>query len=265
LLTAIDAVRPAGVLVRLKGAEPPAKLDLDLRLATRPGLLEQDLRATQRAVRDQVGQYLQRLPLRSAGSLSQLAGAIMSVSGVQDVRIAAASLSGTGTDVLDAAKGTLALEGIAVAPGEIRITDPSLPTSLDLAVTYPASEAQPDQAAIERAVQDAVAYLNDVNAATSSSSAQDAAKRTLSFGRLLLSVPLPNRAGVTLASFDQATSPPALPDQTNVAPYVVRFVITQESGMSVVLTAPADPSYELAPSERLTVSTVQVTQASGDG
>ena len=257
------------MVVRLQGAEPPARLDLDLRLTTVPGLLDQDLRAAQRSVRDQISTYLRRLPAKAAASLSQLAGTVMSVQGVQDVRVVAATVTdgGTARDALDPAGGTIDVAGVVAVLGDLRITDPALPTSLDVAVTFPQGSAPPDQAAIQAAVQDAVAYLNDLNATDlgANPSAQDVAKRTLTFGRLLLPVPLPNRPATTLAAFDQATAPAPPPDQAAVAPNVARFVLTQESGLATVLAAAADPGYALAPGERLSLTGVHVTEEGGGG
>lgn len=262
LLTAIEDVRPAGVVVRLQGASAPARLDLDLRLTTAPGLLDQDLRAAQRGVRDGIGTYLQRLPTSSDASLSQLAGSVMSVNGVQDLRVVAATLSNGSApaNVLDPAGGVIHLAGVAVALGDVRITDPALPTSLDVTVTVPAAREQPDQGAMRSVMGDAVSYLNALNATDLGANPSDAdvAKRTLTFGRLLLPLPLPTRDGVTLAEFDQSTAPPALPDPSAVAPYVVRFVLTQESGLSAVLAGPDDAPYRLAPGERLTLRGVVV-------
>jgi hypothetical protein len=186
----------------------------------------------------------------------------MSVRGVQDLRVAAATLTnGTGpADVLDAAGGVIHLAGVAVALGDVRITDPALPTSLDVTVTVPAGRPQPDQGAMKSAMTDAVSYLNTLNATDLGAhpSPADVAKRTLSFGRLLLPLPLPSRGGTSLAAFDQASPQPALPDPQAVAPYVVRFVLTQESGLSTVLAGPADAAYALAPGERLTLRGVVV-------
>ena len=46
--------------------QPPRKVDLELSLTTLDSLLEQDLRAAQRSVRENIEDYFARLPVREA-------------------------------------------------------------------------------------------------------------------------------------------------------------------------------------------------------
>jgi Baseplate J-like protein len=266
LLTAIQETRPAGVLVRLKGVVPPSKVNLSLRLTTADGLIQQDLRGIHQAVQDAVAAYFDRLPAKQAGSLNQLVGLVLAVTGVQDVTVESASLvaaDGTATDVLDPAGGTLHLEGVTTVLGELRLTDPALPTSLDVTVTFPSASAPADEAAIRSSMSDTLAYLNQLNATALPATASDAdrAARSLPFGKFLLATPLPGKPAQSLRDYDQAATKPNLPTKTSVAPYVPRFVLTGQAGASRVLGKTSDPPYDLAPGERLSLSSVRVAKS----
>ena len=60
-------------------------------------------------------------------------------------------------------------------------------------------------------------------------------------------------------------TPPVLPDETTVAPYLVQFVFTLESGLSRILATAADEDYTLTPFERLSLSGVEAGPEAGDG
>src|SRR5262249_23859288 len=140
LLSAIDAVRPAGVLVRLKDAVPPTTINLSLRLTTTAGMVEKDLKAVQRAVHDAVAGYFSGLPATDPGSVNRLIGVAQKVDGVEDVKIVKATRSDAAAEVnLNLGDGTLGLTGLTTVLGDLQITDPSLPTSLDVIGTYPAA------------------------------------------------------------------------------------------------------------------------------
>ncbi len=260
LRTAIEATRPAGMLVKLKQAEPPRKVDLKLRLTTRSGLLEQDLRAVQRSVRGKIEDYFARLPAREAGSINRIVGLVLGLPEVEDMRILEASWSFNGTvqDVLDLANGQLAIGGFPTVLGKLQITDPNLPTRLQAIVTYPEDEAPPDRPQVQSALANAVIYLNDINA----SEAATDARRQLSYGKLLRVVPLPGKPGESLEDYDDAVDAggpvPTLPDESAISPYQVQFVFTLESGLSRIISQASDPAYVLTPFERLSLDSVEV-------
>lgn len=252
---AVDDARPAGVFPRWKGALVPGKVDLELRLTTASDLLEQDLRAAQRAAREKIADYFARLPTAQQGSVNRIVGSVLSIPGVEDVRIVSASVGGT--DVLDRVAGQINIAGMPTVLGELHIADPNLPTLLDVVVTYPAVEAPPDQAALRTALTEMITYLNAVNA--DETVAED--RQTLAYGKLLHVVPLPNKPGASLAAYDDAVAagtPPALPDETTVSPYGVQFVFTLESGLSRILAQAADAAYKLTAFERLSLSGVEI-------
>ncbi len=261
LLAAIKDSRPAGVRVVLKDAEPPRKVHLDLLLTTASGLLEQDLRGAQRAAREKLSDYFVRLPAREPASLNKLVGLVLSVPGIEDVRVLSARWSHDSTteDVLDRQAGLLKTSGFPTALGDLHIADPNLPSLLSVVITHPEGEAPPDVPAVKSALSAAVSYLNTVNASELPAGAGNAqkAQRELSFGKLLRVTPLPNKPAASLEAYDataSAGSAPALP--SGASPYHVQFVITQASGLSRVLSAPAD-KYTLAPFERLSLADVE--------
>ena len=258
LLTAIEDARPAGVHVTLQGAVAPMKVDLELRLTTVTGLLEQDLRAAQRAARDAIGDYFARLPAREAGSVTKLVGLVLGVKGIEDVRIVSATVDGA--NVLDAAGGVLAIDGFPTVLGELQIADPSLPTLVTVLIAYPKADppsAPPDRAAIQAALTAAVTYLNDLNASEPETADP---RRVVSYGKLLRVIPLPDKPGESLEAFDTASTPPALPDETSTGPYRVQFVFALGSGLSQILSA-SDDQYALTPFERLALAAVEVQES----
>jgi hypothetical protein len=253
LLAAIEASRPAGVLVTLKGVQPPKRVNLALHLTTAANLPETELRAAHHAVRDTVTDFFARLPAKEPASVNRLVGLILAVPGVEDVAFVSASVDGA---ALDPASGQLDLGGFPTTLGELQIADPNLPTLLNVTVTYPETQAGPDSEAITSAISATLSYLNDMNA----NGVADDAKRALSFGKLLLVVPLPGKSAGSLQAFDAAPDVAALPDETAVSPYQVRFVFTAASGLSRIVAKTADAAYNLAPHERLSLSAVS-TQA----
>lgn len=263
LLSAIDAVRPAGVIVTLKDTVPPRKVNLSLRLTTKTGLLQQDLRAVQHSVRQKISDYFANLKAKDPGSINKIIGLAQSVDGVDDMTLVSASWNpGTGeVSVLDTAKGQLAIGGFPTVLGNLQITDPALPVSLDVVVTFPKATAPADQPAIQSALNAMAAYVNDFNAKPIPTAQQQ--KAVLSYGKLLRVVPLPNKPGATLADYDATTPAPALPKAADVAPYKPTFTLTAESGVTVVLAGDADPAYTLAPLERVAISSVQVSVEAG--
>ncbi|MBI3953334.1 MAG: baseplate J/gp47 family protein [Chloroflexi bacterium] len=265
LKTAINDARPAGVLVNLKGVEAPRKVNLGLRLTTRSGLLEQDLRAVQRAIRSKIEDYFARLPAREAGSINRLVGLVLSVPEVEDVRLLSASLTPDGATgpLLDADAGLINIAGFPTVLGDLQIVDPNLPTLLNAVVTYQVGEAPPDQPAILASLTSTVTYLNSAN----SSESVPAAVQAVSYGKLLRVVPLPGKAAASLEEHDKAVAGggtvPPLPNEAGVAPYQVQFVFVQESGLSRILSKASDQPYTLVAFERLSTASVQVQEESG--
>ncbi len=269
---ALDAVRPAGVQVRLAGVEPPRKVDLQLRLTTASGLLEQDLRAAQRAVREKIKEYFAQLPVKENASLNRLVGLVMSVPQVSDVRLVSARWmeEGLPQDVLDAQAGVLKLKGRATVLGELTIVDPNLPTRLNVVVLHPQGATAPTRADLESALSASLDYLNQINAAELPAGAPPAEqqRRVLSFSKLLHVLPLPGKSGVFLKSYDDQVAQgqaPALPSETTVQPYQVQFVITRQDELSTILAKAADAPFALEPLERLSLSGVVVQQEAGGG
>ena len=240
LLHSLENVRPAGVAVELAAAAPPAKVNLELRLETADGLLAQDLRAAQRAVREKIGDFFARLELKEAASTNQLVGLVLTVPGVEDVRLVSATLvedSGPPQDVLDIAGGTLALENHVTVLGDLHIADPKLPTLVDVTISYPDGETPPDLAAVRAALTGAIAALTNANDAAGT------AGTMISFAQLLSATPLPGKA-----------PPASIVD--DAFPYAVTFALTLETGLTQVL-AGDDDAYSLAPFERLSLSGVE--------
>jgi len=272
LLTAIEESRPAGVFVTLQGAQPPREVNLEIRLTTRGELLEQDLRAAQRAVREGISDYFTRLPIREVGSINRIVGLTLGVPEVQDMRLLSAtwSVDGTVENVLNTSTGELEIGGFPTVLGELHIADPNLPTLLDVTISYPENEDPPDEPEIQAALADALAYLNEVNAAEPASDASEAerARRVVSYGKLLHVLPLPGKPGASLEAYDDAAASgtaPTLPDETSVAPYQVEFVLTLESGLSRILSRAADGDYALTPFERLSLAGVEIEEGTADG
>jgi uncharacterized phage protein gp47/JayE len=268
LTTAILDVRPAGIKVNLKGAQAPARVNLGVRLTTSSGLLEQDLRAAQDAVRAGIADYFQKLPGKEAGSINRLVSLVLGVDGVEDMRLLTATLSPGDTDVLDLVNGVLDIDGVPTVLGELSLVDTNLPSLVQAVVSYPDAVDPPSASALATAFNETLSYLNDLNASEPASPADPAetARRTLTFGRLAFNLPLPVGAAArgTLASFDASAAPPALPTAADLAPYVLEVVVTSASGVSRVLTDAASTGYVLTPFERLSFAGVELRAETDD-
>ncbi|HEY5865038.1 MAG TPA: baseplate J/gp47 family protein [Candidatus Tectomicrobia bacterium] len=259
---AVEDARPAGVLVRWQQAVAPRQVNLELRLSTGSDLLEQDLRAAQRAVRDKIADYFARLPTDQPGSLNRLVGTVLNIAGIDDVRILSATVDET--DVLDRDSGALMIAGMPTVLGELHIADPNLPTRLDVVVTYPTAAPPPDQVALRAALTDMLTYLNEVNASDTVAET----RQTLSYGKLLHVTPLPNQPGALLSAYDEAVASgtaPALPDESSITPYTVRFIFTLESGLSRIVSQASGPAYTLTVFERLSLGNVAIQVESDNG
>ena len=272
LVSAIDAVRPAGVIVRLKDAVPPTRVNLSLRLATTAGMVAKDLTAVQRNVASNIAGYFADLPAKDPGSVNRLIGLVQAVNGVVDVTILSASLSDGSAATptitpIDISGGSLGLSDLTCALGNLQITDPALPTSLSVIATYPQASPPPDSGAIQQAWNATASYINTLNSTQLPPGAPptERDKRSLSFGKLLLATPLPGKPAADLSSFDSPKgAPPTLPTDASISPCQVQFVFTSASGFSQILSKTADPDYILSPLERLSVIGVQV-QVGGGG
>jgi hypothetical protein len=270
LLAAIDDARPAGVRVVLRGAQPPRKVNLELRVTSRQGLLESDLRAAQRSVRERIEDYFTRLPVKEPGSISRLVGLVLSVPEIEDMRLLSATWTANGTseNVLNRETGQLAVGGFPTTLGDLHIADPNLPTAVSVVVTHPAEQPPADSVAIREALTGTLTYLNAVNQTELTSSASDSerATRELTFEKLLSTVPLPGNPATSLEAFDTAAGgvAPPLPGPADVAPYAVQFVFTLESGLSHIVASPGD-SYRLTPFERLSLQSVEVAAEPPNG
>lgn len=250
LKSAIDRVRPAGVRVELMDGAAPAKVDIELRLSTAPGLPEPELRAIQDQIRERFSDYFAALEIKKDGSVGKLLGLAMGVDGVEDARIVAAKVGII--DKLDPAAGVIALAAQSTELGAVLISDPALASGVTLAVRYQRQQAIPDQAALQAALETAVASLNAL--AELGNPANDA-KRVLGWGLLTRLLPLP---GLAQASFEAqlAGSPPAA--DGDVGDYTVQWVFTRPTGVSRVLEAGAAPAFALTSTERLSVARVSV-------
>jgi hypothetical protein len=259
LESAVRDVRPAGVAVEFSYGTPPLAVDLELRLTTASGLLEADLRRAQQEVRTRIGDYFARLPTRAAGSVSKLIGTAMGVEGVEDVAIV--SVTAGGNDVLDTAKGELAIAGTPTRLGNVTLVDPALATLVAVAVRYPRDARIPDQAAVQAALQAAVSYLNDLNGTPGT----ETEKRTLSWGKLALITPLPEVTAPTLSAYDTNPGAHTLPTAAARAPYSLQYVLTRPTGVSQIIDSEAAPALVLAELERLSLAKVAVEVKPGGG
>jgi hypothetical protein len=207
--------------VQLVAPQPPQKLDLELRLTTAPNLLQTDLLAAHEAVRNGIEDYFSRLPTKDPASVNKLVGLALGVAGVEDLRVVSATVGGA--DVLDLERSQLAVGGVATVLGDLRITDPALPTLVAATIT-PNPGPPPDADAIGAAV---AAVLN---AATAANAAEG--------------------ASVAVSYADLRAAVGTVADAT--------FAFTVRSGFTQLLTAPGDPPYALVPLERLTLGQVTV-------
>ena len=103
--------------------------------------------------------------------------------------IVAATVTANGgppSSVLDTAGGKLDIDGFPTVLGDLHIADPNLPTLLDVTVSYPATQAPPDETAIRAALANAIAAVNSANEGDGAGS--------VSFAQLLAATPLPGVA-----------------------------------------------------------------------
>lgn len=228
LLRAIEDARPAGVRVELAGFQPPAKVDLELRLTTKKGLTEPDLLAAQRAVREKVEDYFRKLPAKDPGSVNQIVGLVLSVPQVDDVRIVSATAGDA--SVLDLANGQLAIGGTPTVLGALYIADPNLPTRVSAVVIHPpAPVPPPDQVRIGADLANAFADLNQQNEQ--------------------------GAGGTVLLSHDGLLQLVT----GGTRPYELRLAVTLQSGVTQILEKAGD-QYDLTAFERLELAGVELQE-----
>ncbi len=245
---AIADARPAGVFVNPPAVVIPGKVALNLRIESAPGLLPPELRAIQSEVREKVAGFFAALPAKSDASLNKLVGLVLGVSGVEDMQLLSATLDG---NALDTSAGSLPLAGQATVLDSLNLVDPALPAGISVVVAFPENEAPPDSEQLSNDMANTIAYLNTINGQPGAPQAQ----RTLSWQKALLAITLPGKPATSLQSFDQNGGP--LP--ADAGPYTVIFTVTQESGLTQILSAPGD-AYILAPFEQLSLHEVTVTE-----
>ena len=250
LLKAIDDARPAGVRVELATAAAPVGLALSMLIATGGGLDDKARRAAHEEVREAVDIFFAALPIREDARINHLVGVVLAVPGIEDVTLLSARLllQGGPEERLHAEDGVIALAGVAVTLADLSLADPRLPTRADLSIRFPAGDPVPDRYAVAAALEGAFADLGKAAEGTGTHAAGE-----LSFGKLLLVLPSPVGAGMTLGAFDAAPVP--LPDSSGS--YQVALFIAQANGLTRVLAAPGD-SYGLASHERLALQSVTI-------
>jgi len=264
LRSALDDVRPAGVVVELEAPLAPARVDLEIEITSRGGLPASDLAAAHAEVRRRVEAYFEELPAREDGSVNRLVGTILGVEGIEDVALLSAKVtetaggSATVEDRLDLAAGIIALADLPTVLGELSIADSNLPTTIDLVIRFPSSETAPDETAVIAALEAALGHLGDA-AQPDIDPADTAAvaRRTLTFGKILFVLPAPVGAGGALSALDGPGPAPALPTAADAAPYQVSAFVAQANGLTRALTAD-DDAYQLTTRERLLLDAVTV-------
>ncbi len=261
LKTELDQVRPAGVEITYPAGVSTAVVDLELRLQTASGLLDTDLKRIQAEIKQRFADYFDKLPTQENARTTKLIGLAMTVNGVEDLAIVSAKV--TGSNALDPVKGEIGVAGKPTQLGALNLVDPALATELALTVRFPRKKADnsdtaiPDQGALAGALQLAITYLNSSNQTDTVNTALTQL-RTLSFGKLAITLPLPGAITHTLDAFDKAFNagtPLGVPTVASLVPYSVQFVVTRPNGISQVLDLDG-ASFSLAPFERLSLGKV---------
>lgn len=250
LAAAVRDARPAGIKVNVLGAQAPRRVNLEMRVTTVNGLLEQDLRAAQQAVREHVADYFQRLPAKEAGSVNRLAGLALSVPEVEDVRILSASwqVGDSVEDILDRDSGQLLIQDFHTVLGDLHIADPNLPTRLDVVVAYPRIQTPPD---VETPPPDSEAIGNALTQFISEINARNASE--------LPESPTPEQLAERRLTYAGLYDRTPLPDKSAGSPYSPRFTFTQASSLSQTLETASDGPYQLTPFERLSLGSVELS------
>ncbi|WP_020408672.1 baseplate J/gp47 family protein [Hahella ganghwensis] len=258
---AIDDVRPAGILMSYQYASAPQSVNIEMRLTTDNSLLTQELRAIQDQVRTKITDYFSKLEVKADGSMNKLIGMVLSDARIQDVRILSVTVDGS--DVLNRESGIISLANNPTELGDLTITDPNLPTVLQVSVSFPKNFDSVDQTQIETALTEDIAYLNELNAVeiNAGTPPEELARRDLNFGRLALAIPLPSTSRLSLQDFDSVIGTPESPDlptEEDLGNYEVQWSFVTETGMTYLITDEASTPYQLSPFERLTLGGVEI-------
>jgi len=151
----------------------------------------------------------------------------------------------------------LALANKAAVLGELKLTDPNLPTMMSLVIQHPATANIPDKTTITQALNGMLNYLNTLNAKP----VADPANVSLSLGKLLFALPLPNHTATPL---DQYLASSTLPTVADIAPYKVVYTFAQHTGLTSIIKEDTN-SYDLQPYEQLQLSALVVQVEQGNG
>jgi hypothetical protein len=258
---AVDDVRPAGILVTHNFASAPQAVDIEMRIVTDSGLLEQDLRAIQDEIKTKVSDYFRKLEVKASGSVNKIIGLVLSDPRVQDVRILNAKANST--DVLNRESGVIEIANQPSELGQLVITDPNLPTILQVNISFPKNVDSVDKKEIEAAFTEDITYLNELNAVEASTPLPptEAGKRELGFGKLALALPVPGKPRVSLSDYDAVVGTAdeiPLPAPADIEDYDVQWTFITETGLTHVVAGQSDPAYILSAFERLTFGGVEV-------
>ena len=258
---AIDDVRPAGIQVIYIYAGAPKAVNLEIRITTDNTLLEPELRDIQDELKEKVANYFATLDVNANGSINKLIGLLLSDARIQDIRILNVNVDGG--DVLDRESGIIQLADQPTELGELIVTDPNLPTVVQVTVSFPSNADSPDKAQIEAALSEDLAYLNELNAAeiNASTPAEELAKRELSFAKLALALPLPEQDRFSLQQFDNVAGTPdqpTLPTAEDLGHYNAQWTFATESGISYLINGDSVQSFTLSAFERLTLGGIEI-------
>ncbi|MEM1159773.1 MAG: hypothetical protein AAGJ28_02470 [Pseudomonadota bacterium] len=246
---ALHEARPAGTKLTVAAPEQPGTVALSIKITSASGLAEPDRRAAHESVRNAITDYFDRLPLKDEARVNQIVGAALGVDGVEDFDILSATLTEAGATAatIDVSTGVLGLSGKAAMLGELSISDPALPTKVDLSIRFAKDKAVPDRNEVVAKIEAALDHLTKTAAADG-----EAGARTLSFGKLVHLLPAPIGAGAALSAITDTTSLPG-----DGGDYTVALFVAQANGLTRVLAKSGD-AYEVDLSERLALNAVSI-------
>ena len=273
LLAAIDDVRPAGIKIKkpIKAIAPIA-VDMIIRITTADDLLEADLRAIQEQAVEKITTYVNGVTADVDISINRIIGLVLSDNRVTDARILSAMVS---TDnVLNRDKGSIDTTGITGIPsgskismttGIINIIDPALATLLSVNILFPSGTTAPSETAIKTALENTVSAINELNDAElpNAPTAEMIRERQINYGKLLAAIPLPGKPAVENYRSIAIMVDGDLPTSAAAGDYLVRFLITSESGVSFILESETSPTISLTPFERLSLSNIELKATAG--
>ncbi|MDX1696490.1 MAG: hypothetical protein R3208_22180 [Ketobacteraceae bacterium] len=272
LRAAIREVRPAGIKIDFAQSAAPYPIDMEMRITTVEDLLNEDLRAIQEEINTKVSQYINGAELGATLSVNKIIGLVLSNPSVTDVRMLSVTVAGdnvweTEKGVLntDLITGVTAGDDVPVTAGTINVIDPALATAVTVSVTYPIAEEAPSESAIQVAMQQAIEAVNEINASElpASPTPQQVRQRELAFGKFLSITPLPGMDPSVTYSDIAGNETGTLPTAASTGDYVVRYLVTSESGLTHILDSESAPPVALIPYERLTLAGVELKAKAG--